>query len=331
MHQMSPWDHFEAVTRPALATAPRNFLASIRADSASNGILIAVRRRNTGWIFDHLIGVSQFQGISDRNASSFIVKHGLVSFEDIEVALRSAPTCPRLEAYWTFSDCRYRKAEHACSEPLHIGACTLPQHPTRKGSLIRAAYALFLFIRDVCDGDFVGWIDQRLAAADPGIGAPNRAVQMGAALLDPLRNIIGIGDKVWSMALADLLLAGDPTRERWVTTGAGMVVIDSLLHNHLHRTGVLRRFGAEHPYGPRCYASGGCSDLLRGLAARIDARRYNPTFPASFPRFVQSAIWRLCSTTNLDHCNGNRIDDRDRCQNTACPAFTACDRLALHA
>jgi hypothetical protein len=94
------------------------------------------------------------------------------------------------------------------------------------------------------------------------------------------------------MALADLLLGTDPSRDRWVTIGASMVVIDGRMHNHPHRTGILRRFGAEHQYGARCYALGGCADIIRGLARRIDAREFNPDFPACFPRFVQSAIWR---------------------------------------
>ncbi len=113
---------------------------------------------------------------------------------------------------------------------------------------------------------------------------------MGAALIGPLTHIYGFGSKIWSLALADLLLAADPNRERWITTGAGMIVIDTLLHHHLHRTGTLRRFHAEHPYGPSCYAPNGCADILRGLAARIDAREFNPAFPACFPRFVQFAI-----------------------------------------
>ena len=50
---------------------------------------------------------------------------------------------------------------------------------------------------------------------------------MGAALLEPLGHIYGIGSKIWSMALADLLLGADPARERWVTTGAAMIVIDT--------------------------------------------------------------------------------------------------------
>jgi hypothetical protein len=75
---------------------------------------------------------------------------------------------------------------------------------------------------------------------------------MGAALLEPLGNIYGIGSRIWSMALADLLLGADPAGERWVATGAATIVIDGLMPNHLHRTVTLRRFGAEQPYGARC-------------------------------------------------------------------------------
>jgi hypothetical protein len=186
-----------------------------------------------------------------------------------------------------------------------------------------------LFVRDIGDNDLIAWIDRRLAASDPGPDPPDRGERMAEALLEPLSHIYGIGERVWSMALADLLLGADLGRERWVTTGASMVVIDTFLHNHLHRTGSLRRFGAEHPYGARCYAAGRCADIVRGLAERVDARVFNPDFPACFPRFVQFAVWRLCSASELDVCNGNRIDDRDRCHNACCPVFPDCDWVAL--
>ena len=206
----------------------------------------------------------------------------------------------------------------------------MPSHPLRKGSLNQAAYSLFLFIRDVCDGDLVTWIDQQLADADPGIDAADRGVRMCAVLLDALRNIHGVADKMLSMALADLLLGGDPGREQWVTTGASMIAIDTLVHNFLHRTGLLRRLKAEHAYGARCYAPGGCAEIIEGLARRTDARDINPAFPASFPRFVQFAIWRFCAQGVLDICNGNRIDDRARCENRYCPVFADCDRVCLN-
>lgn len=340
MNRTSAWNHFEAVTRPALAVAPPSYLADIRASLLHNGIPVAVRRHDTASIFNSLVGVSVMQGISDRSAATFTAKNGLVSFWDIQSALNSSPTCPRSKSYWHYSQCSYRKGNltpsasqtsfQRCSEPRHLDRCTVPDHPTRKGALIVAAYSLYLFLRDVCGGDFIGWLDDRLAGADPGLHDPDRAVTMGTAVLEALTEVQGIGSKVWSMALADLLLAGDPKRERWVTTGAGMVVVDSLLHNFLHRTGVLRRFAADHAYGSRCYAKGGCSDLLRGLATRVDARQFNPDFPAHFPRFIQFGVWRLCSTSELSHCNGLRINDRDRCRNTTCPAFRDCDRVALY-
>lgn len=247
----------------------------------------------------------------------------------IQSALLQKPSCVLLRSYWNFADCRYAKGLQTCAHPEHMPSCPLPRHPLRKGGLNQAAYSLFLFIRDICAGDLVGWIDDQLAAADTLLPSSDRLTQMRAALLGPLSNIYGISEKVLSMALANLLLGGDPNRKRWIETGASMIVIDTLMHNFLHRTGVLRRAHAEHGYGPPCYAPRGCADLIEGLSQRIDAREFNPDFPAYFPRFVQHAIWRFCAQEAADVCNGNRIDDRQRCQNAHCPAFSVCDRIAL--
>jgi hypothetical protein len=86
-----------------------------------------------------------------------------------------------------------------------------------------------------------------------------------------------------------------------------MIAIDTLVHNFLHRTGILHRFGAPHAYGSACYRPGGCAEVVETVAERIDARTFNPAFPAMLPRFVQHAIWRYCAQTGLDVCNGNRI------------------------
>ena len=71
--------------------------------------------------------------------------------------------------------------------------------------------------------------------------------------------------------------------------------------------------------------------MLQLIAAKIDAREFNPAFPKTFPRFVQSAIWWYCAENGLDICNGNRIDDDARCGNAHCQLFRRCDRVALHA
>jgi hypothetical protein len=148
-------------------------------------------------------------------------------------------------------------------------------------------------------------------------------------LLEPLTNVHGLGHKVLSMALSDLLLAADPGRERWVTAGASMIAVDTLVHNFLHRTGILKRWGADHPYGPWCYQADGCATVIEKISGHFDARAVNPDFPTSFPRFVQHAIWRFCAQSQFNICNGNRIDDRRGCQSHFCPIGSDCDRHRL--
>ncbi|WP_200905698.1 hypothetical protein [Methylobacterium sp. ARG-1] len=273
-----------------------------------------------------MMSLVPLQGISDQIASRYAEQHGGVTNAEIQGALSVPQGCSRLTSYWHFAECRYRKVGRTCAEPDHISSCPLPLPRLRKGSLNQGAYSLALFIRDVCDGDFIGWIDTRLAEADPGPGAPERGPRMREAVLSPLCEIYGIGPKLWAMMLADLLLGADPKRERWVTAGSWMIAVDSLVHNFLRRTGTLARFDAEHAFGPACTAPGGCAEIIEGLACQIDARAYNPDFPATFPRFVQAALWGFCAEAGWDICNGNRIDDRAGCQQRRCPAFEVCDR-----
>ena len=131
------------------------------------------------------------------------------------------------------------------------------------------------------------------------------------------------------MALSSLLLSAGRRRPLWLEVGATFVAVDTLVHNFLHRTGILQRLWADHPYGEGCYRPGGCAGILGLLAASIDARQFNPAFPATFPRFVQNAIWRYCAGNGLAICNGNRIDDDSRCDNGHCQLFRRCERLAL--
>ncbi len=131
------------------------------------------------------------------------------------------------------------------------------------------------------------------------------------------------------MALSDLLLAGDAKRPIWVEAGAVMIAVDTLVHNFLHRAGILGDLRAEHAYGPGCYAPAGCAAIIERIAGQIDAGRFNPLFPKNFPRFVQHAIWRFCAENGLNRCNGRRIDDRARCEQTDCPVFRGCARVPL--
>ena len=307
-----------------LAGSP-NLIDEIRADLEADGVRTAIRKHDTAAVFDWLIAALSYQGISDQIASAYMEQHGYVQWEDINLKLALGTSCPKLKSYWHFQDCHYTKLRRTCAEPNHISRCPLPTHDLRNGRLNQTAYALYLFIRYIADGDLVGWIDQRLQATNTPAG-PDRLARMRDAVIAPLREVHGVSDKVLTMALSSLLLGAPKQLPLWPEVGASMIVIDTLVHNFLHRTGILRRFGAAHAYGSACYRPGGCADIIQAVAARIDARTFNPAFPAVFPRFVQHAIWRYCAQSGLAVCNGNRIDDRKSCENVYCQIRNICDK-----
>jgi len=304
------------------------YLRRLRTNLTRTGIKAAVATHDTSALCGWLMDMVSYQGVSDAVAWAYMEQHGRITWADIEAAHNENPPCPKLKGYTGLSGCRYSKGRGTCAEPNHQPGCPLPRHDLRKGALNRTAYALYLFLRDECAGDLVGWIDHRLTQADAP-GALDRAARLRHALLDPLKAVHGTGPKVLSMALSELLLGADPKRERWVYTGAHLVVIDTLVHNWMHRTGILRRLGTEHAHGAGCYRSGGCANIIEQAAERVDARAFNPSFPQPFPRYVQIAIWRLCAQAGLGLCNGLRIDDRTRCANVGCSLFRSCDRVPL--
>jgi len=187
---------------------------------------------------------------------------------------------------------------------------------------------LFLFLRDICEGDLVAWIDQQLEAVLDTI-SPDYPERLGQAGIGPMRHVFGVSHKVLNMPLSDLLIGADPDRSLWVLAGQHMIAIDTLIHNLLHRTGTLTRYEAQHTYGPACYAPWGCASIVRQLADEVDARAFDPSFPATFPRFVQHALWAFCAPDGLNVCNGNRVNDNRACENVSCPVFNTCARVPL--
>jgi len=305
-----------------------SFLDALRSNLRHHGVLKAVAAHDTATLFDWLMRALSYQGIADAVAAGYMERHGAATWNEIAAGLEHFPACVKLHSYWQFSGCRYQKAAGTCAEPELFSNCPLPRHQLRNGHLNQLAYSLFLFIRDIADGDLVGWIDLRLAEADEP-GSPQRLLRLREGLIGPLRHVYGVSDKVLNMACADLLLGAGGNRLRWLEAGASMVAIDTLVHNLLHRTGILKRLKACHPYGSACYRPGGCADIISNAAEAIDARAFNKRFPQSFPRFVQHAIWRYCAQSGLGVCNGSKIDDERRCENVYCRLFSRCDRIAL--
>src|ERR1700735_3640523 len=220
----------------------------IRAELRAEGIPSAIRRHDTGTLFDWLMSALSYQGISDQVAYEYMERHGRARWNDIEDKVSARPTCPKLKSYWHFHGCRYDKISRTCSEPDHIDACPLPTHRLRNGRLNQMAYSLFLFMRDIADGDLVGWIDRQFQDADDPAN-PNRLPQLREALIGPLREVYGVSDKVLTMTLSCILMAAPKRLHLWHDVGASMIAIDTLVHNFLVRTGILKRFEAEHSHG----------------------------------------------------------------------------------
>ena len=189
-----------------------------RNSGGKHSLTAAIERHDTATLFDWLVQALSYQGIADRIAYDYMQRHGQARWARIRASLARNPSCPKLGGYWRFYDCRYRKGSATCAEPRHIAACPLPRQPLRNGHLNQMAYSLFLFMRDVADGDLVGWIDAQLGSVN--FQSVNRLAALREAIIGPLRNVYGVADKVLAMALADLLLSAGRQRPLWREVGA---------------------------------------------------------------------------------------------------------------
>src|ERR1035437_9670713 len=122
-----------------------------------------------------------------------------------------------------------------------LGAIEAHNTPVLFDWMVRA----FSF-QGIADGDLVAWIDTQLVDADDQTD-PDRITRMIESLVGPLRQVYGVSNKVLMMTLSSLLLVS--SKPLWPEVGACMIAVDTLVHNFLHRTGILHRLGANHPYG----------------------------------------------------------------------------------
>jgi hypothetical protein len=152
----------------------------------------AIRRHDTGLVFDWLMAAFSYQGLSDKVATDYMATHGRARWHDINAGLAANPTCPKLKSFWHFAGCRYDKTSRTCAEPDHIDACPLPRHDLRNGRLNQTVYSLFLFARDIADSDLIGWIDARVreaAGRDDGHCSTRAADRADWATAERLRSV----------------------------------------------------------------------------------------------------------------------------------------------
>ena len=307
-----------------------DLIENIRQEGWPKPLARSIERFDTPALFDWLVRVINFAGVSDQAAREYLRKHASVTWLEVSYRLSKQPQCPKLLSYWHFHQCGYTKQKRTCARPDLIARCPLPKHKLRNGRLNQTVYSLYLFLRDIADEDLVNWIDSRLSQVSP-IPERSRLRRWRESLLGPLRHVFGLGDKILSMAFSDLLLAAQDARTHWHELGGSFVAVDTLVHKFFSRTGIIKTLGVEHPYGPACYGEGGCKEVLGKIARRIDAQEFNKNFPKRFPRFVQHAIWRYCAIDELNVCNSVRIPDTQRCKLSWCRVYGQCARNPIAA
>jgi hypothetical protein len=125
-----------------------SFVDDAHDNLVNEGVLGATEVHSTPVLFDWMVRAFSFQGIADAIAADYMDKHGALTWGAIAADLEDGPACPKLQSYWQFHDCGYRKGSGTCTEPELLSGCPLPKHRLRNGRLNQTAYSLFLFIRN---------------------------------------------------------------------------------------------------------------------------------------------------------------------------------------
>ena len=102
------------------------WIDDLRDDAIETGLVAAVEDHDTAVIFDWLMRMLSFQGISDAVAEGYMDRHGNVTWAEIEASLATNPGCDKLQGYWAFTDCQYHKGFQTCAEPTNFPIAPCP-------------------------------------------------------------------------------------------------------------------------------------------------------------------------------------------------------------
>jgi hypothetical protein len=253
-------------------------------------------------LYQYLVESFLLSGGGDQSNRGYYAKQThKPTYNRVKRALEAAQ-CPKLATFETFKGCSYRKTSTKCSDPAFLSSCPLPTFDMKRGNLNQMAFSLFFFLRDVCRRDFYTFAKQHFGEGQPAAPTVNDLIN---GFIGKVISIANVGPKLAHMALAWLFLTAYPGWD-YRHVGERMIAVDSLVHNFLHRTGILDSYLLDHPYGPRCHSQTGCLGVIQDLANRIDCREFNPALPAHFPRFIQYHIWAYCAKNGENICNLNK-------------------------
>ena len=290
-----------------------------------------MRKRDTAAVFDWLIAALSYQGISDQIAYDYMEQHGYVRWDDINQKLAQGCQLPQAQELLAFPRLPTTPSSGGpAPSPITSAAVRCRPMTCATAASTRPPIALYLFIRDIADGDLIGWIDQRLQAANSPAG-PDRVARMRDAVIAPLREI---SRRLRQGADHGLVVPPARSAKQAAAVARGRGQHDRHRHPRSQLSAPHRHScTGSAPPTPMARPATGQAAALRSLKPWPNGSTPAPSipaFPAVFPRFVQHAIWRYCAQSGLDVCNGNRIDDRKSCDNVYCQIHNICDRIALY-
>ncbi len=253
-------------------------------------------------LYQYLLKSFLFAGGGDQSNLAYYAKQRYKpTYNRVKRAIKAAQ-CPKLASFEAFKGCGYRKTTNKCHEPAFLGTCPLTRFDMKRGALNHMAFSLYFFLREVCGGDFYAYVRGHFGQEELSDKA---TIELLHGFIGKVTSIANVGPKLAHMALSSLFLTRYPGWD-YRRVGLHMIAVDSLVHNFLHRTGILDGYQLQHAYGPRCHGQTGCMGVIQDLASRIDCREFNPTLPAHFPRFVQYHMWAYCAKDGENVCNLNQ-------------------------
>ena len=253
-------------------------------------------------LYQYLVESFLLAGGGDQSNLGYYARQKVKpTFNRVRKGLKAAK-CQNLGSFDAFAGCGYQKTKKTCGEPGLLPSCPLPEFDMKKGALNRMAFSLYLFLRDFCKNDFYGFVREHF---DDGQLPYLELKARLEAFITEVTRIANVGPKLAFMAFSGLFLTKYPGWD-YRRVGAQMIAVDSLVHNFLHRTGILGLYENNHKYGPRCHTENGCLGVVEDLALKIDCRKFNRSYPAYFPRFIQSRLWWYCAKDGVNVCNLNK-------------------------
>lgn len=89
-----------------------------RYEASEAGVVAAIDAYDAPAIFNWLMNLFSYQGISDEVAGDFMRRQGNFTGGTVDRTSKGNCLCPKLTGYWTFSRCQYQNSHSLAVSPI---------------------------------------------------------------------------------------------------------------------------------------------------------------------------------------------------------------------